>query len=252
MIGSSSNLAALSLTYSYNFKDQKFQDYVCILSVLAQACIDSSKRLFDVDLGGEIQRIKEDMRIQDNKYPLFWKEIKKKNDKRNGGKRDLADSNFDNKLICPMNMLTKLNVKSSKHSTPIPMDKFFVRHKLEYDRRRSKKVEELIEKYSLKVYDFEKNPDEDNLAEFLLLREDFDELIKDIKAINISRNYLGLMSWLIDRAFIITNYVKQKNNAKTNKNRPLLLKTLYTVNPEQFLKCFTSKCEKDTNNICTP
>lgn len=35
LIGSSSNLAALSLTYSYNFKDQKFQDYVCILSVLA-------------------------------------------------------------------------------------------------------------------------------------------------------------------------------------------------------------------------
>lgn len=252
LIGESSNLAQIALTYSYNFEDQKYQDYVCILSILAQACIDSSKRLFDIDLGGEIQRIKEDMRIQDNKYPLFWKEIKKKNDKRNGGKRDLADSNFDSKLICPMNMLSKLNVKSSKHSTPIPMDKFFVRHKLEYDRRRSKKVEELIEKYSLKVYDFEKNPDEDNLAEFLLLREDFDELIKDIKAINISRNYLGLMSWLIDRAFIITNYVKQKNNAKTNKNRPLLLKTLYTVNPEQFLKCFTSKCEKDTNNICTP
>ena len=252
MIGSSSNLAALSLTYSYNFTDQKYQDYVCILSVLAQLAIDSAKKNMDVDIGNEIRRIKEDMRIQDNKYPLFWKEIKKKNDKRNGGNRNLADSNFDNKLICPMNMLTKLNVKSSKHSTPIPMDKFFIKHKLEYDRRKSKKVEELIEKYSLKVYDFEKSPEEDNLAEFLLLREDFEELIQDIKAINISRNYLGLMSWLIDRAFMITKSVKQKNNARTNKNRPLLLKTLYTVSQEQFLKCFTSKCDKDDNNICTP
>lgn len=34
-IGLSSNLAQLCLTYTYNFKDKKYQDYVCILSVLA-------------------------------------------------------------------------------------------------------------------------------------------------------------------------------------------------------------------------
>lgn len=34
-IGLSSNLAQLCLTYSYNFEDKKYQDYVCILSVLA-------------------------------------------------------------------------------------------------------------------------------------------------------------------------------------------------------------------------
>lgn len=34
-IGESSNLAQLALTYSYNFDDSKFVDYVCILSVLA-------------------------------------------------------------------------------------------------------------------------------------------------------------------------------------------------------------------------
>ena len=34
-IGGSSNLAQMSQTYSYCFEDKKYQDYVCILSVLA-------------------------------------------------------------------------------------------------------------------------------------------------------------------------------------------------------------------------
>ena len=34
-IGESSNLAQIAQTYECNFKDQKFSDYVCILSVLA-------------------------------------------------------------------------------------------------------------------------------------------------------------------------------------------------------------------------
>lgn len=34
-IGESSNLAQLALSYSYNFDDQKYDDYVCILSVVA-------------------------------------------------------------------------------------------------------------------------------------------------------------------------------------------------------------------------
>ena len=35
-IGESSNLAQLALSYSYNFDDKKYIDYVCILSVIAQ------------------------------------------------------------------------------------------------------------------------------------------------------------------------------------------------------------------------
>lgn len=34
-IGESSNLAQLALTYSFNFPEHKYLDYVCILSVLA-------------------------------------------------------------------------------------------------------------------------------------------------------------------------------------------------------------------------
>jgi len=35
-IGESSNLAQVAQTYAYNFPDQKYEDYVCILSVLAR------------------------------------------------------------------------------------------------------------------------------------------------------------------------------------------------------------------------
>ena len=34
-IGGSSNLAQICLSYTYNFDDQKYKDYVCILSTLA-------------------------------------------------------------------------------------------------------------------------------------------------------------------------------------------------------------------------
>ena len=40
-IGGSSNLAQLALSYSYSYLDKKFTDYVCILSVIAQAAIDN-------------------------------------------------------------------------------------------------------------------------------------------------------------------------------------------------------------------
>ena len=49
-IGESSNLAQLALTYTYNFEDKKYEDYVCILSVLAQAAIDNAKRRYDIDI----------------------------------------------------------------------------------------------------------------------------------------------------------------------------------------------------------
>ena len=75
-IGESSNLAQIAQTYDYNFEDPKYSDYVCILSVLAQVAIDNAKRRFDIELTDEIKRIKNDMDIEKNKYPSFWRIIK--------------------------------------------------------------------------------------------------------------------------------------------------------------------------------
>ena len=77
-IGISSNVAQLAQTYTYNFNEQKYKDYVCILSVLAQIAIDSAKRAFDIDINLEIDRISKDMNISNIGYPAFWKPIQEK------------------------------------------------------------------------------------------------------------------------------------------------------------------------------
>ena len=212
-IGISSNVAQLAQTYTYNFNEQKYKDYVCILSVLAQIAIDSAKRAFDIDINLEIDRISKDMNISNIGYPAFWKPIQDK--KRIKQKRKLFPITSINKsLVCPMNYLLGLNFNTNRSSLPtLPMNYFFNKYELETNRRQSKKVEELIEKYSLDLYS-PKNNDEysdygDNNSEYILLRSDYDELIKDIKKVYISKNYIGLMSWLIDRAFLITNATKR-------------------------------------------
>lgn len=231
-IGESSNLAQIAQTYECTFKEQKYSDYVCILSVLAQCAIDNAKRRFDVDLTAEIKRIKKDMDMNIHKYPSFWSIIKK----------DFNKKNINKDLICPMNYLCELNIEKKRSSDPtIPISYFFIKNKLIADKRNCKKVEELISSYSLDL--MECVISDSNDEDFLLLRSDFDNLLNDIQKIHISNNYKGLMSWLIDRAFMITDNVRFNNskiNSKLHKDRAKLLKVLYSVNKKAFLSCFKS------------
>ena len=281
-IGSSSNLAQVSITYSYNFDDQKYKDYVCILSVLAQVAIDNAKRTFDIDLESEIDRIKVDMCVSKYKYPTFWlnirKDFNKKHDELKKYLKDVIElkiipkevesgektmeefltklksdikkkDRINRSLKCPMNYLCDLKLtKQRNENSTLPMSHFFNKYELETNRRQSKKVEELIEKYSLDLYDDWHSKvgtelEEDALDEnSLLLRSDFDQLIEDIKKVYISKNYVGLMSWLIDRAFLITPNIqsnKNKTDRKTNENKALLLKVLYDINPQNVLQIFS-------------
>jgi hypothetical protein len=232
-IGESSNLAQLAQTYDCTFNEQKYKDYICILSVLAQIAIDSAKRLFDVDVGSEIRRIKKDMDVENNKYPAFWKIIR----------RDFKESSINYNLICPMNYLYNLKLdqfRSNKSS--IPIEHFFRKFELEKNRKTCKKVEEIIENYINKcVINYSNNNDDT----YFLLKLDFDNMIKDIRNIYISRNYLGLFSWLLDRAFCISmaqkkNQYKLKSTIK--KRRSILIKALYDINSENLLKCFSNNC----------
>jgi len=233
-IGEASNLAQLALTYNYNFKDSKYDDYVCILSVLAQVAIDNAKRKFDIDLNKEIKRIKKDMNIKQNGYPVFWKYIKDKKFK----------GNINKNLKCPMNYLCKIKFKEFKpDDITLPMKYFFKKIDLKEDRRKSKKVENLIEKYSLMQYktlqNQVKNKENDD---YLLLMNDFEEMIKDIRGIYISGDYLGLFSWLINRAFKISSGSKRRidiMNSNTEYNKSTLLKTLFTINKNNLLEIFS-------------
>ena len=227
-IGESSNVAQIAQTYACNFNDTKYADYVCILSVLAQCAIDNAKRRFDIDLSDEIRRIKNDMDIKENLYPNFWRLIRP----------DTRLDKINGDLHCPMNYLYDLELNKFRHeTTTLPMSYFFKKIELKADKRNCKKVEELISRYSLKLIKLPECEDDD----YLLLRSDFDELISDINKINISKNYTGLMSWLIDRAFVITDNVKYNNvrlKTKLNKNKAILLKVLFSVNSRTFLSCF--------------
>lgn len=248
-IGESSNLAQLCLTYTYTFDDRKYDDYVCILSVLAQCAIDNAKRTFSIDLPREIKRIKKDMDIGRNLYPYFWTIIKpefKSVRETKNGKVHMINKG----LKCPMNELYQF--KAERHvdqTSTLPMSTFFVNYELKEKIRKCKRIEEFIQKYSFKLYGYNID-DENNMEEYLLLREDFDKLIEDIRSIHISNNYLGLMSWLLNRAFMITPNI-QSNNGKIrtvlNKNKSLLVKTLYEISPVQFLQCLSKNCRPSKN-----
>lgn len=239
-IGESSNLAQIDLTYTYNYSDKKYQDFVCILSVLAQVAIDNAKRRFDINLTEEIKRIKLCMNIRENGYPSFWGVIRK------GFNKDKINSN----LQCPMNYVFDIKPKSyTPSSSTLPMTHFFIKHELTEHTRKCKKVEELIQKYSLKLNIFNTDTFDDSTEDYLLLREDFDELIEDIRSTYISKNYLGLMSWLINRAFCIGAGAKRNQNTirtTIHKNKSILLKVLYVVNPDALLSCFSKNITMDT------
>lgn len=233
-IGESSNLAQLAQTYACNYPDPKYIDYVCILSVIAQAAIDNAKRRFDIDITEEIKRIKNDLDITENKYPAFWSVIKK----------GVNANQINPDLHCPMNYLYELDMnKFHSRDATLPMRHFFVRHDAPGSIKTCKKVEELIQKYSLRLYLHNtKEQEEDG---YFVLRKDFYDLVNSIRRVKISKNYIALFSWLIDRGFMITPNIQSTKNAiqtTINKNKVVLLKTLYEVNPSNLLSCFTKKC----------
>ena len=176
------------------------------------------------------------MDIKENKYPTFWKSIQDSKRVKSGSKL-FAQDMINKDLKCPMNYLCTLSLpKCHSSEKTLPMDYFFQKFELDEHRRKSKKVEKLIESYSLTLKDY-RNEDED-----LLLRADYEQLIEDIKKIYISNSYIGLTSWLIDRAFCISKSQKQNSNTinnNTNKNKSLLLKVLYDINPNNVIKCFS-------------
>ena len=233
-IGESSNLAQIAQTYTCNYTDKKYGNYVCILSVLAQVAIDNAKRRFDIDLSNEIKRIKSDMDIKNNKYPDFWSIIKK----------DFNKNLINHNLLCPMNYLYNIDLSEFRNSTStLSMSYFFIKFEMKNNMCTCKKVEELIARYSIKIYEINTNTCDNE--DYFLLRKDFNDLIKDISKIKISKNYIGLFSWIIDRAFkILPGSIRNKNKISStlSKNKSILLKTLYDVNSANLLKCFSKNC----------
>ena len=103
-IGESSNLSQLSQTYMHTTtsraEKKQYADICAILSVVAQIAIDSAKRSFDIDVTKEIDYLRKQLNVAENRYPRFWV---------------MTHSNFDvskinMRLRCPMGRLESVAI----------------------------------------------------------------------------------------------------------------------------------------------
>jgi hypothetical protein len=274
-IGTSSNLAQIAQTYSHSFDGEtktEMKEYSCILAVVAQIAIDNAKRSFAIDVNEEIVLLKKKMRVTDDDrgYPKFWlavnpnfnskhdshlKWLKTQDEVTEDDFKTLKDLNkINNNLECPMNIVYNYKMQKFKNAeSTLSMDYFFQKFKLEGDRRKSKKVESLIEEYSVELFNYYQDMDGRDMdlseAEIMSdsLEEDLESLITKIKGLYLNSTYIGLTSWLIDRAFCISPQAKarsnreyNKTNTMTNKNKALLLKVLYDINPKNVIEVFSN------------
>ena len=230
-IGESSNLSQICLSYTYTFDDEKFQNYSCILAVLAQASIDSTKRRFDIDITDEIKRIKADIDIDQNGYPEFWRNIRPGFDQKK--------INYD--IKCPMNSVSRTKYREVHPSSPtLPLSDFF-NGTINYTvTKESKKVREMINKYAFKLaedkYDGDIYGDADRDDYFLAL-DNHEEFIEDLRQVALGKKYRALVLWLLKQTFC-NRKVEENYKGIIEKTRPLLMKVLYDVNKENFLECF--------------
>ncbi len=243
-IGESSNLAQLALTYSYNFTDQKIEDAIAILSVLAQVAIDNSKRAFDVDFVAEIKRLKKELNVETIGYPLFWFMLKRKN---RFAKKKTTDSGqeerkemkgYNSNLRCPMNYICEMSFFPEKNNEEIiPIEHFFNPHLINRKKKASKKLEGFIEKYCVELAtQFQEDKDVDIEAGEV----EFEKMIEELKSCYIPESSIGVVSNLLDRAFQISPKMKASKNALDSnlwRNKPVLIKILYSINKNCLLNC---------------
>lgn len=203
------------------------------MSVLAQVAIDSAKRRFDINVTDEIHRIKKDMQVKENGYPAFWLSIRK----------DFNHKLINRKLKCPMNNIYRKTFRNAyPDNSTIPFADFFVYHAMDWDKKQAKRIEALIEDFSLNLFQSridDETADDDE--EYILLKNDYEEMIARIRRTSFSKNQQGLMSWLINRAFVATPMIQancRELKSKLSKNKAILMKTLYDVNKEIFFSCF--------------
>ena len=234
-IGESTNVAQLCLSYWHTTGDERYGEYADALAIICQCSIDSTKRTFNVDIPGEVKLVKKTIDPKKNGYPAFWRDI------RSELNRNLVNYN----LVCPMNAVHNLTVgKAEFKNDTISIRDFFINYENKETPKKSKAVEKLIEEYGLEVFDYQKdkrkNKEKDD-SDYILLRSDYEDLLESIRRITLPNKYVGLMSWLVNRCFIMTPGTmrnKDKIQSKLSKNRPLLLKILYDLNPNLLLKCF--------------
>lgn len=150
---------------------------------------------------------------------------------------------LNSSLVCPMNYVCEYSFFPKRSAQEVlPMEYFFNPFSLDGSKRRSKKLEDFVEKY---CSDIVSKVDEDE--NFEISERNFDEMMEDLRSCHISKRSIGVMSNLLNRAFRISAEMKQNKNGLESdlwRNKPVLIKLLYSINRECLLKCFSKNLEK--------
>ena len=201
--------------------------------------------MYSIDIAGEIERIKEDMNIDKHGYPAFWSLI------RPGFNKDRINPD----IKCPMNCLFDFKPKrqNAVYWRGTPIKQFLRVFPDEPDMKLCKDVENLINKFNLKLYGMNMESTNYDTAEYYSLLENFEELVNDIRKMTLGEKYIGLFSYLLNKLFS-DEAEKELNSEKFNNllqtNRTLVLKVLYDVNKDVLLKCFSRNMKLCNEREC--
>jgi hypothetical protein len=257
-IGKSSNVAQLALSYYYdkgidNIDAKKLEDVFIICSVLAQAAVDSSKRVYDVKIRSEVNRLQNMPWMKYDKsckkvYPKFFaKEQEKKGNTINSDTITVKED-----MNCPMDIMAKIidesiidlrehpKYKSKNLSNRCFFEYKAAENKLTFKRKQKKQFIDAVEEYR-KIEKSIVKDDNDDCAE--KLTREFKNTLEKVSKMKLSKE---TMATLIAVAFDDTG-AKKKMQRERNKISDKLLIFLYNYNKDDktdFLNCF-KKTEKE-------
>lgn len=237
-IGEASNIAQLALSYYYDDggKSKELEDVFIICSVLAQVAIDSSKRMFEINVNSELSRLSNlpCMQPEDGKkYPVFYAKVQEQKMKGKKKKKEIDESET-RVFNCAMEILADIieenviDLRKQKELIPYARNLNTV-FQYETDRIRDskqyKKVISIVQEYDRKVkkLDMSKNDyskDVDNL---------FDNCMIKLRNLSINKS---TMSSLIAYAFASNGDVRDR-----------LLTVLFDKDSKRFLSCFKKSAE---------
>lgn len=237
-IGIASDLAQIALSLYFdecaNGDDEKkkraLMDIVIKASVLAQCAIDSSKKVFDVSIKGELKRMKKALFEIDNRYPLFLYNNKKYHS--NQKVSYIEEKHVVEKMDCPMDIITEIiendvidlnkhpeyKTERIKNTDFINLD--VVPKSLYIDYKQYDKVKGILDRYDSNMRRLDENDTEYNEQAMAC----FDKMMSCMKNISLKQE---LVLYLVREAF-------NRENVQTSR----YLMMLYQKDKDKFLNCF--------------
>lgn len=268
-IGGSSDTAQLSQSYYWSkvargeLDDdcRQYYENTVILAVCAQLAIDGCKRVFEVDVNNDIQRIRsQDCMKKQKDYPAFMKWTHEiavtKNGKERSQEEIKKDRNrikrrIDDSIICPMNWLQESldKIQGADKSGVVDTKEFFINIPGQAYNRQMSKIRKIIEEYDgytkhmmLMLHD---NPDSDEYVPLLIIKTE--SILKELSKLKISKY---TMNRLLASVLGVENGVNLKYKDKyreISKYVRKVMNVLYQTNRQLFLENFRKKSEPPEN-----